>query len=195
LAGKQAAFEKGELSWMVEVSECVPQEALPDLDKALANFFRRVKEKKSGKNVKVGFPGFKSRKHGLGSFRLTGAIHVFEKAMQLPRLGQLHLKARGYLPGGGVHILNETVSERAGGWLVSRQVEMQISDPVMEEKPVAGLDLGINHMAPVRDGTYFENPRALKKSPAQLGILQATAIRQSGGCWSGSAADKPCLHR
>jgi putative transposase len=74
--------------------------------------------------------------------------------MQLPRLGQLRLKERGYLPRGGVHILNAPVSERTGRWFVSLQVEMQIPDPVMEEKPVAGVDLGIDRMAHVRDGTY-----------------------------------------
>jgi transposase len=63
---------------MYEVSKCAPQEALRDLDKAFANFFRRVKQKKQGKlNGKVGFPRFKKRKNGLGSFRLTGSIHVF----------------------------------------------------------------------------------------------------------------------
>jgi len=74
-----------ELSWMYDVSKCAPQEALRDLDQAFAHFFRRVKEKKAGKKIKVGFPRFKSKKNGLGSFRLTGAIHVFEKAIQLPR--------------------------------------------------------------------------------------------------------------
>jgi len=175
------ALKKTELSWMYEVSKCAPQEALRDLDKAFANFFRRVKEKKSGKNVKVGFPRFKSRKHGLGSFRLTGAIHVFEKAIQLPRLGQLRLKERGYLPRGGVHILNATVSERAGRWFVSLQVEMEIPDPVMEEKPVAGVDLGINRMAQVSDGTYFDNPRALKNALAQLKRLQRVVSRRQKG--------------
>ena len=99
---------------MYAVSKCAPQEALRDLDKAFAHFFRRVKEKRAGRHVKVGFPRFKSRKKGLGSFRLTGAIHVFDKAIQLPRLGLLRLKERGYLPTSGVHILSATVSEKAG---------------------------------------------------------------------------------
>jgi transposase len=85
-------LKKTELSWMYAVSKCAPQEALRDLDKALAHFFRRVKEQQAGRNVKVGFPRFKSKKRGLGSFRLTGAIHVFEKAIQLPGLGKLRLK-------------------------------------------------------------------------------------------------------
>jgi len=94
-------LKKSELAWMYEVSKCAPQEALRDLDKACAHFFRRVKEKKA----KVGFPRFKCRKNGLGSFRLTGAIHVFDQSIQLPRLGLLRLKERGYLPGSNCTIL------------------------------------------------------------------------------------------
>jgi putative transposase len=163
---------------MYDVSKCAPQEALRDLDKAFANFFRRVKEKKAGKNGKVGYPRFKSKKHGLGSFRLTGTIRVFNKGIQLPRLGQLRLKEHGYLPRGGVHILSATVSERAGRWFVSLQLEMEIPDPVRDEKPVVGVDLGINRMAQVSDGTYFENPRALKKAQKKLKRLQRVVSRR-----------------
>jgi putative transposase len=174
-------LKKGEFSWMYEVSKCAPQEALRDLDKAFAHFFRRMKEKKAGKNIKVGFPRFKSKKHGLGSFRLTGAIRVFEKAIQLPRLGRLGLKERDYLPTSGVHILNATVSERAGRWFVSLQVEMEIPDPETEEKPVVGVDLGINRMAQVSDGTTFENPRALKNAQTKLKRLQQVVSRRQKG--------------
>jgi putative transposase len=104
-------LKQGELSWMYEVSKCAPQEALRNLDQAYAHFFRRVKEKKAGRKIQAGFPKFKSKKNGLGGFRLTGAIHIFDHAIQLPRLGHLRLKERGYLPQEGVHILSATVSE------------------------------------------------------------------------------------
>lgn len=175
------ALKKTEFAWMYEVSKCAPQEALRDLERAFANFFRRAKEKKSGKNVKAGFPRFKSRKHGLGSFRLNGAIHVFEKAIQLPCLGVLRLKERGYFPVSDVHILSATVSEKAGRWFVSLQVEMEIPDPIMDKKPVAGVDLGINRMAQVSDGTYFENPRALKGTLNKLKRLQRVVSRRQKG--------------
>jgi putative transposase len=161
------------LPWVDEVSH--------DLAKAFASFYRRVKEKKAGRNVKVGFPRFKSKKHGLGGFRLTGAIRVFEKAVQLPRLGVLRLKECGCLPTSGMHILSATVSERGACWFVSLQVEMEVPGPVMEEKPVAGVDLGINRMAQVSDGTCFENPRALKRSLTRLKRLQRVVSRRQKG--------------
>ena len=174
-------LKKTKFPWMYEVSKCAPQEALRDLEQAFAYFFRRVREKRAGKNVKVGFPRFKSRKNGVGSFRLTGVIHVFDNAIQLPRLGKLRLKEQGYLPVSGVHILNATVSEKAGRWFVALQVEMEISDPLPGGKPMVGVDLGINRMAQVSDGMYFENPRSLKHALTKLKRLQRAASRRRKG--------------
>ena len=174
-------LKKTELAWMYEVSKCAPQEALRNLDQAFANLFRRVKARRAGQKIKVGFPKFKSKKKGLGSFRLTGAIHVLEKEIQLPRLGRLRLKERGYLPTSGVHILNATVSERAGRWFVSVQVELEIADPKPSGKPMAGVDLGINRMAQVSDGTPFENPRALQQSLTKIKRLHRIVSRRVKG--------------
>jgi putative transposase len=174
-------LKKGELFWMYDVSKCAPQEALRNLDQAYAHFFRRVIAKKTGKKIAAGFPKFKSKKHGLGGFRLTGAIHIFEHAIQLPRLGRLRLKERGYLPVEGIHILNATVSERAGRWFVSIQVERQIPDPKATYQPVVGVDLGILALATISDGTRIENPRVLKHSLQKIKRLQRVASRRKKG--------------
>ena len=73
--------------------------ALRDPDRAYDNFFRRAALKKEGKlKGRVGFPRFKSRRKGLGHFRLTGSIRVEANRVKLPRLGWTRLKERGYLP-------------------------------------------------------------------------------------------------
>ena len=114
------ALKKTDVPWMYRVSKCAPQEALRNLDAAFQQFFRRCALKKQGTwTGKLGYPRFKTKKKGLGSFRLTGRIVVSEKAIVLPRLGRLRLKERGYLPTSGVQILSATVSEQAGHWYVS----------------------------------------------------------------------------
>jgi len=163
------------------VSKCAPQEALRNLDRAFAHFFRRVKEKRAGKKVKVGFPHFKSRKNGLGSFRLTGAMHVFENAIQLPRLGRLRLKECGYLPMAGVHLLSATLSERAGRWFVSLQVEMEIADPQAEQKGSVGVDLGILRLATLSDGEGVDNPHALRRAQTKIRRVQRCVARRQKG--------------
>lgn len=171
-------LKKGELSWMYEVSKCAPQEALRNLDKAFDHFFRRVREKKAGR---VGYPRFKSKKYGLGSFRLTGAIRVFERQIQLPRLGKLRLKESGYLPISGVKILSATVSEHAGRWFISVQVEMEMPDPLPSDKPMAGVDVGIKALATISDGAVIPNPHALKCNLRKVKRLQRTVSRRVKG--------------
>ena len=94
-------LKKGELSWMYEVSKCAPQEALRNLDQAYAHFFRRVKEKKAGKKIQAGFPKFKSKKNGLGGFRLTGAIHIFDQCHPTASPGALASERARLSAGGG----------------------------------------------------------------------------------------------
>src|SRR6266566_3941123 len=85
-------LKRTDFPWMYETSKCAPQEALRDLDAAYKHFFRRVELKKQGKwKGKLGFPTFKKKSKGIGSFRLTGSIRVFEKSVQLPRLGTVRL--------------------------------------------------------------------------------------------------------
>jgi putative transposase len=177
------ALKKIAVPWMYQVSKCAPQEALWNLDAAFAQFFRRCALKKQGKwKGKLGYPQFKTKKKGLGSFRLTGRIVVSEKAIVLPRLGQLQLKERAYLPtGADVQILSATVSEQAGHWYVSVQVEEGQAVPE-NTGPVVGIDLGVKSLATLSDGEVIPNPRHLKRRLKKLKRLQrVVSRRQKGG--------------
>jgi putative transposase len=77
--------------------------------------------------------------------------------------------------------LSATVSEHAGRWFVSVQVEIEIPEPETAEKPVAGIDLGIVRLATVSDGMRIENPRALKRNLRQIKRLQRTVARRQTG--------------
>lgn len=168
-------LKKTDFPWLYEVSKAAPQEALRDLDKAYQNFFRRVK---AGK--KPGFPKFKSRKNGIGSFRLTDTIHVDNDRIKLPRIGWLRLKEHGYIPTDGIHILSATVSESAGRWFVSVLCRQEIEVIRATGEPV-GVDLGIKELAVVSDGRRFENPKALRKAQTKLKRLQRELSRRKKG--------------
>ena len=175
------ALKRTNVPWMYEVSKCAPQEALRHLDRAFEGFFRRIKLKKAGQYWgKLGYPRSKSKKRGLGSFRLTGHIVVFPAAIQLPRLGQLRLKERGYFPTRGVKILSATVSEQAGHWYVSIQVEQEQEVPA-NSGPVVGVDLGVKHLATFSDGTVIPNPKPLKRRQRKIKRLQRAVSRKQKG--------------
>ena len=138
--------------------------------------------KKEGKwKGKVGYPQFKTKRRGLGSFRLTGSIHVYEKAIELPRLGKLRLKECGYLPTSGVHILSATVSEEAERWFVSLQVREEVPDPLKALGEPIGVDLGITTMAMCSDGTAIENPKALRSELKRIRRLHRRLSRNRTG--------------
>jgi transposase len=175
-------LKQTELPWMYEVSKAAPQEALRDLDDAFRRFFRRVQLKTEGKwKGKLGYPKFKTKRKGLGSFRLTGSIHIYECAVDLPRLGSLRLHERGYLPTSGVQVLSAIVCEEAGRWFVSVQVEEEVPDPPPGTGEPIGVDLGIKTLAQCSDGMTIENPKALRSELKRIRRLHRRLSRKAKG--------------
>lgn len=160
--------------WLYSVSKCAPQKALKNLDVAFKNFFRRCKSKVA----KKGFPKFKRRRHGIGSFTLTGTIKVTDRTIQLPRLGVLRLKEHGYFPI-TARIIAATVSERAGRWFVAlRTDEIPVRRGGIE---TLGVDVGVKNLAVLSDGAVFENPKALKAAEGRLRRLHKSVSRKVKG--------------
>ncbi len=196
LARKQEAYKNGEktpyandlqheltarkhddLFWLGSVSKWIVQNALRDLDVAFDNFFRKCKLKKQSKHKgKCGYPKFKSKHRGRGSFRLDTPVHVFDGCIQLPKLGKIRLQEHGYIPTCGVKVLSATVSEKAGRWFVSVQVEEEHVDPVQATGTPIGIDVGIKTLDTLSTGETFDNPKALR---SRLKVLKRASHRYS----------------
>jgi putative transposase len=148
-------------AWLYEVSKCAPQEALRDLDRAYANYWRGRR-----RGRRVGVPRFKKRGRCPDRFRVTGAIRVPEGAVMLPRIGQVATKEpTGKFRG---RILSATCRREADRWYCSLTVEAVRPDPTPVDGPVVGVDLGIHTFAVCSDGTSIESPRALDHSIRKL---------------------------
>ncbi len=98
--------------------------------------------------------------------------------MDIP-VGWLGLKEHGYLPT-DAKILSATVSERAGRWSVSLQIEEKVADP---KPPSAscGVDVGIVHLAILDDGTTYKNPNALRTLEGRLQRQHKIVSRRKNG--------------
>lgn len=171
------ALKKEQFPWTHNVAEKSIEVAFANCDRAFQNFFRRVK---SG-DRKVGFPKFKSKKNGLGSFTLRGIIHVNKGEIQLPRIGIVRLKEDGYLPISGVKILSATISERARHWLVSLQVEEPDRPTPIKGTGVIGVDVGIKVLATCSDGTVFNNPKSIYQYEKHLAHISRELSRRQKG--------------
>jgi putative transposase len=168
-------LKKTDVPWLYSVSKCAPQQALRNLDRAFAHFFRRCKQGAK----KKGYPKFKSRKRGIGSFMLEGAVRATSRTITLPRIGEVRLKECDYIPSGSP-IKSVVVSERAGHWFVAAR-----TDEDMPARPsggeTLGVDVGIVHLATLSDGTVFENPKALRKAQHLLRQRQKAVSRKVKG--------------
>lgn len=187
------ARKHADLPWLKGVSKWIVQNALRDLDQAYDHFFRRVREKKAGKKHQhLGFPKFKSKSQGRGSFRLDKPIRVCEDRIQLPKLGTIRLKEHSYIPTSGVKILSATVSERAGRWYVSVLVEESVPQVIAATGKPIGVDLGICSLAVCSDGRPpIKHAKALRANLKRLKRYQ----RHLSRCKKGSKNREKARHQ
>ena len=161
--------------WVREVAYVVAQESFDNCDKAYQKFFSGVKKKTA-----TGFPKFKSKKKGYGNFTLRFSIHVYNNSIKLPRIGIVRLKESRYLPD-NAKILFATISERAGHWFVSLQVEEPDKETVESGSGVIGVDFGIKTLAVCSNGVTFDNPKGLRLNEKRLTHLQRELSRRVKG--------------
>ena len=168
---------KKELPWLKEVDATALQSSLRDLDTSFQNFFRRVK---SGE--KPGYPKFKSKKNPHQSYKskcVGTNIKVFEKAIQLPKLGLVKCRISKEVRG---RTLSATVSQSPSGKyfvaLCCTDVEM---DPLLSTGAVVGLDMGLKSFAITSGGVEYPNHKFLSKSLRKLARLQRQLSRNTKG--------------
>jgi putative transposase len=179
---KQFNAQKDDLCpWIRELPYAIVESSFVNLGSAFQNFFRRVK---AGEK-EVGYPRFKKR--GRQSSFQTRGYKTRHNAVWLGRLiGWVRLKERGYIPcsvayrenGGATYV---TISEKAGRWFISVQVEEEIPDPTNDNTLIVGVDFGINALAVCSDGTVFENPKPLRDALKKLARLQRELSRRTKG--------------
>lgn len=123
-------------------------------------------------------PVFKRKSKGNDSIRFVN----FDKYCQLDRkrvklpsgLGWVKFRQSRAVIG---KIKNATVSQHAGGWYISFQVENEVAQPVHPSTSAIGLDAGISKLATLSDGTIFEPVNSFKKNQVKLARLQRQLSR------------------
>jgi putative transposase len=101
------------------------------------------------------------------------------------------LKERDYLPtDSSTRILGSSIKERCGRWFVSVSVEQELAIPTVTGLPVIGVDVGINTLATLSDGTRFENPKALGRGLKRLKLLQRSVSGKVKGSSNRAKAQK-----
>lgn len=175
-------IKRDEFPFVMLTTKCAPEGAFANLNRALRNYFNDIKKRKNGKRRKdgkrVGFPRFKSRKQGYGSFYLANdKFAVDGHGIRIPRLGWVNMTEPLRFQG---KILGATVSYRAGYWFVSIQVKMTAPPRTAPER-VLGVDVGVKSLAVDSDGEVFENQKHLAVAQKKLRRLNRWLARKQKG--------------
>lgn len=179
-------LKRERFAWVYEVTKCAAEQEFSNLGQALATYFRR---KKAGTLPKLsrprkdgeqgGFPQFKSRKRGYGSFYLANdKFSVNGHTVQIPKLGRVNMTESLRLQG---KIVSATVSYRASWWWIAITVEM--STQVAQPKPLGavGVDVGLKALAILSTGESVENQKHLVRRMRRIKRLQRALNRKQSG--------------
>lgn len=162
------ASKKTSYPWTYEVTKYASQQPFIHLQHAFNKFFRK----------ESGYPKFKCKGQndsfyiGNDHFKLDG------KRIQIPKLGWVRMREELRFQG---RVVSATISCEAGRWFVSLQVEVTKATPVCKSQANIGVDLGIQTLATLSDGTQVYGPKPLKKLLKQLKRLQRQLSRKVKG--------------
>jgi len=164
---------------------------------AYANFFRRLKEKRSGKKIKVGYPRFKKKyksftypqnEHG---FSLKGnKLHLSKIGIVNVRIGRTQNK-----PNGQIKTLT-VKKEPSGKWFaIFSSIEKEKKRHKINNKKI-GIDVGLEYFAMLSNGIEVDNPRFLIESEKRLKLLQRRLSRKKlhGQNWNSAKNQVALLH-
>ncbi len=131
---------------------------------AIHHFSDAVRRWKSGQNR---FPKPKNRsgRHSYQADNGMNSVRVERKRVKLPVIGWVRMTEELRWTG---DIGRVVVSRKDDKWFVSILVHTDeenkmVQVPLFDDKPAVGVDVGINTLATLSDGTKYENPRPLKR--------------------------------
>jgi len=170
------AIKREQFPWVYVVTKCAVEGAFRNLGAALANF--RASKRGARKGKRMGFPTFKRKKRGAGSFYLANDKFALEGHwIRTPKLGWVNMTEPLRFMG---KIMGATISERAGWWWVSIQVDVP-REPPMHQGHAVGVDVGVKELVVDSDGERFENQKPLRSALGTVKRLQRRVSRRVKG--------------
>ncbi len=162
--------------WTYDVGKSAIEGAFVNLGRAVKNFFDSKNGRRKGK--RMGFPRFKSRKRGYGSFYVANdRMQLDGHWMTIQKVGRVNMTEPLRFVG---KIMGATIRYRAGWWWISIPVEVAHTPPVHQGGAI-GVDLGVKSLAVTSEGEVFENQKHLKRAVRQVKRLQRVASRRQKG--------------
>lgn len=177
---EQSAWFKGERAvnpYFARLNFSSAQATMRRLDKAFANFFRRVKKG----DGKPGYPRFKARDRydSIEFPAYRDGIRLTGNRLYVQHVGTIRVKLHRPVEG---QIKTVTLKREASKWFVVFSCEVPDVPLVDTGKPAVGIDVGLTHFLTTSDGATEPNPRCLKTALPALRVAgRAVSRKKKGG--------------
>lgn len=145
----------------------------------IKNFFGSLSGQRAG--PRVGAPRFKTRRDRRQSVRFTANARWSVTPggkLRLPKIGEVPVTWSRSLPSRPSSVT--VVKDAAGRYFASFVIEVN-PDPIGEEAPEIGVDLGLGHFAVLSDGRKISAPKFLRTAEKKLKRAQRNLARKEKG--------------
>ena len=152
--------------------------------KAYKNFFRRIKENKSGKKINAGFPRFKSKDkyYSITYPQDNGSFTIVKKnkkqIIRISRIGGVQIEMHREIEG---KIKTLTIKKNAGEYYAIFTTIKEIELPKIEDTNPVGIDMGLNSFIAMSDETKIEKPKFMQQKRKKIAKWQKVVARRSKG--------------
>ena len=148
---------KRDIEWAVDMDQRAALFGIKNLGDAISRW-------RSGQN---NFPKYKKRNHHQSYSTDPSSVRIDGNRIKFPKIGWVRMFEKLRFVG---EIIKVTVSRRAHRWFVSITVDTGTPNAPRDTRglPMIGVDVGINTLATLDDGTRYENPRPLKHYERKL---------------------------
>ncbi len=152
--------------------------------KAYKNFFRRVKEKRLGTVIKVGFPRFKSkdRYYSIIYPQDNGSFVLVKKnkkhMLRISRIGSIQIELHRKIEG---KIKTLTIKKNAREYFAIFTTVIEIEPHKVENINPVGIDLGLDSFVAMSDGTKIEKPKFMQQKRKKIAKWQNIVARRKKG--------------
>ncbi len=152
--------------------------------KAYKSFFRRIKESKSGKKIKPGFPRFKSKDkyYSITYPQDNGSFTIVKKnkkqIIRISRIGGVQIEMHREIEG---KIKTLTIKKNAGEYYAIFTTINEIKVPEVKNINLIGIDLGLNSFVALSDGTKIEKPKFMLQKRKKIAKWQRIVARRNNG--------------
>ena len=146
-----------------DIQSQVSQYVMRRVDRAYQNFFRRIEEKRSGKQQTAGFPRFKPRQRPRLITYLQSGFDVLENGhLKLSKIGTVRMFMHREI-NSAIRTLNISHST-TGELYASFSVEQEnVAHKLPETRKNVGVDGEIRNLVVISNETFVWNPGFLKR--------------------------------